>query len=286
MSSGLHGHKLPNVRTWAMAERRFNQTAPVRGQDPDTRPLTENRSDRAKLLVRHERDGRVEYSCRYHNTDCITFRGDGTIHLIPWRSRNTDTFVSSILMLNTWYDHAMGMCVEIETPRMDQRVYRLSEYAERRGFTVTEGTQLLLDVEQMTQPMFQYIVNRTRANAIYKAAGLGPFTTWVKAAKALAPHVFTQGIPVFKHTRMAPEDLDRVPDPEQWTTLVTTYGPTVLDCARRTLIEEHGECIDRVEHRYATRETIDQYHSSAVKYARAYERATSRIEHALWLATL
>lgn len=281
MASGLHGHKLPNVRTWAHAERRFNQTAPVRGQDPDTRPLTENRSDRAKLLVRYERNGRVEYACRYHNTDCFTFRGDGTIHLIPWRSRNTDVFVGSILGLNTMYNHACGMCVELWTPQNSYIIYRLSE-AAASGYTITEETQhRFCTPEVSTQPLYQYAVERQRANAVYKAAGLTPFGTWVKAALRLAPHAF---VPSYGRAVMDVDALTRIQDPDQWSTLAAEYGPAVVARARETLIQQHGECITRTAHAFVYRGTIDTYHASATKYESAYDRAVARAKHEAWLA--
>jgi hypothetical protein len=283
VSSGIAGHNLPRITTWAQAEKRFNTITPWRGYAPDypIRPLTKNRGDHEKVIVRHEYDGRVAYSCRYHNTDCITFNGDGTITLIPWASGNTDTFVESILGYHTLYNSPLGMCVP---SGQGQGVYKLSD-AGREGYTIREGSHTLLDIKTVTEDIPHYAVNRKLANAQYKAYGLPAMGVWVKAALAMAPHVFPRS--GYGTSSLDEATLARCADQEEWMALAKEYGANIMPRARAGVLELHGECITRTDLPY-----LDDYGQlmvcvrSAKDYESTYDRAEARAKHQAWLTSI
>lgn len=91
------GHRaasMPRINDYAAAERRLENTKPVRGR-PDCIPLGE-RSARRHNYMNIRRCG-TSIACRLCSTDCVTFYDDGEIGIQPWSSITTNDFVNAIL---------------------------------------------------------------------------------------------------------------------------------------------------------------------------------------------
>lgn len=255
MSFSISYHNLPSIQTYAQAEQHFEKIKPVRGWVANGRPLA-RRSDSTKLIVRHEVDGQVVYSCQYHATNCVTFFPNGVVHLHPYGSQNTDMFVTNITGIMTRYSSSLGPCISLYGNWADRtdpayayehRQYLLSDCALDNGLEVvrTGSSWRLCNEERDTQPIPFYRVNRAVANAAYRAAGLTAFTAWVKMASTMAPQVFETDYASLQRHVFLDTDLPllRAEHQSEWAGLALTYGPDVLEKARAFVIRETPEAI-------------------------------------------
>lgn len=276
MASTLKLTNVPVIRTWAQAQARFHKTEPVRGADPNWRPL-DTRSCRDRWLIQRG----DTYAVRYHDTDIITFRPDGTIHLNPYPSTNTDLLVHAVTEIDTRYyrrgDNAMYIALE-SAAEGGKRLYRLSAHARRHGFLVTAQRPQLVNPAQDTQPIAWYGLDRKRSAQVMKDAGLTSFMTWVKAAWKLAPQAFVDPTRMrgMYLTNMPVEALARCRTPTEWPTLIQEYGPQVLARMRVTALLQDPRAFTCEEHPSVLASEYDNLYKAKRQYKDGYDLKVAR----------
>ena len=90
----MYGYRLnSHIGSFADIERRYAQIVPIRGTT--CRPI-DNRRVKTMEIIKHSDDS---YSCRYYNTDCVTYFRDGTIQVQcgGWQSQSTKDFIDACL---------------------------------------------------------------------------------------------------------------------------------------------------------------------------------------------
>lgn len=230
MAFCLNPSGVPRLRDCADAERVYNRVEPWRTKPAGygmelARPLGNGDSARKKkhLSIRPVNDG---YACRYHDTDVVTYHGDGSLSLDPYASMSTNVLVNTLLGDGIHVDYRSGRyrsdeCIVWclldqsngywwQRPRVGYVIHRETRFARNaEGLYEPQGETDLIEVMQL---------NRKAAAALRKAnPGLTQFGHWVTAAVALGALKDKRTPLADIPRRLGTWTLERINDSANWT---------------------------------------------------------------------
>lgn len=271
---------VPRLRDCADAEQFYNQMKPWRTKPYGygmelARPLGNSDSARKKkhLSIRPVDDG---YACRYHNTDVVTYHGDGSLSLDPYASMSTDALVNRLLPDGIHVDYRSGRY------RSDKCiVWCMSDQSDgywwqrpQAGYVIHRETRFARNAEGLYEPQGEtdqiavMQLDRKAAAAVRKAnPGLTQFGHWIAAAVAMGALKDKQTQLADIPRRLGEWTLERINDSANWTEVLAmvyrlgipkegwgrshwkgnlNWSPSLMMTAlRRTMYSEAG-CVETV----------------------------------------
>jgi hypothetical protein len=235
MSFGLSMRGVSRVTSYAEAVALYERA-------PETRSGERRIPGRARSAITGINMWRGEVTFRYHRTDVVTWKPDGSCVLdLRYSSQSTATFANSFA---PWGIHVLGEAKVIAVgPRSETRYYRAGSHVTITPDGEIEGTRAF----RVLTP------NRKRAKQARVDTGFEPFAAWYKLQAS-----FWQGNLHRGGRHRYPDDLiAALRDPEEWqdilseTTLGFTPGPERFLAKLRAYIYEKADVYDVVEEPYA-----------------------------------
>jgi hypothetical protein len=255
---GSNRTRPPAISNYADAVRVYNNIKPVRGRNPNERPL----AGRSNWNLTIRTNDKEDVLIKLYRTDVVTFTKDGHILLEPYGSKLTNDIVYEIL----YYTGIIPVWKDI--------------YAKFRHFTKVGGqyyhTPQYVDIfdGQIVgghTPVNIPRVDRKALNAALKQYRFDEFKTWVMTMDKLG----VLHLNSVSH-RMKPTAAEIIPlleaGPEGWGKLVSEYdhkfsSADQLLTSVRNAVRDYEDCI-----RYETVQSFDSCREldNAIKAMRRY----------------
>ena len=151
--------RVPRIRTYAEALKKFNDTKPVRGRDDDKRPLGERRDVDTYSIRKNIWTDTIELVL--YQTPVVRFTVEDEVHISfgRWSSASTCQFISRVLCINT--NRVRGDVV--------------MHFVDGTKAMVRDHEELVLVMRdgrwqpKQKQTLYDYRVNRKEANNVRKS---------------------------------------------------------------------------------------------------------------------
>lgn len=154
----------PSMTSYEAAMEVYDSIKPVRGREPNERPLADRRD--WSLTIRRGLDGSVRV--RHHRTYIVTYRPDGYIDVVPYPSKTTQGIVAELI-------RSLGLRPAwsslIPVTKLNGVYYHTPD-----EFTITPDGRL-----EGAVPVDIRSVDRKAANAIYREHRLNEFALWIRS---------------------------------------------------------------------------------------------------------
>lgn len=173
----VNSWKKASFHSYGQAKNYWEKTKPWRGRaDQNSRPV----GTRRQVDTTIRQDGE-DYVVRYHQTDIVRFRPNGSLTFQAYPSLSTNALARRFTPSGVTVDYRsdgyfVGLIVNDKwTMHKVEKVFTLHRQAD--GSWMIEGTL----------PLIRTSVDRTAANAVYKEAGYRDFAAFMRAAEKLDP---------------------------------------------------------------------------------------------------
>ena len=249
MFGRLDTYNIPTLNSFADAQRRWDNTAPLRGdRDKSRRPLAARSSRTAQWLI-HYGD---RIAVRYWRTDLVVYQRDGAVDVHPWSSKTSREFENAVL------PHALkvrgsphGELLRVQVGYDTGRFYRCDNWLRLRpaevGWTVDESAV-------KPRPFRSLRFNTKRAKAALAATRWADFSAWALAADAMGlQHASMYDCHLQHRGRRILTEL--LANQEQWGDLYKFAAPStelLLERVRDAVYTIAGDVIDVEEIPYVT----------------------------------
>lgn len=176
--------KLATIKTHAQAADYYEKTKPWRGKDPNIRPVGTRRQ--VTSTIRKDGD---DYVVRFHDTDIIRFKPNGSLYFVAYASMSTNAiarrFAPNGILLD-YNDHGYFVGQLNEAPAEDGKYqdWVMSKVSKNFALHPQSNGRWLIEG---TQAMKRTSVDRKAANKIYKEVGYNDFAAFMRAAEKLNP---------------------------------------------------------------------------------------------------
>jgi hypothetical protein len=255
----------PAIRDYSSAMLRWERTKPKRGDAKDAvdRPLRMKGSRDITRIVRRN-DGSI--ALKYYATDVVTYHPDGSITIRCYSSKTTNEFANRLLPEGV---HAAFAGSRGDAPDLVVFGSVWSGRAHQIGSSmrVVKGEDGWCPApEERIIPFVWPRLNVKRANAAYKKRGLDKFALWVKAYMSLRgltrdSYNRLYAYPSWELRQMSTDTqrlLALLDAPGEWQTEFDTFGPRLVDWARRA-VQKADDCVDVEQHEWIMRDQVSAY---------------------------
>lgn len=162
--------RVPYLRDYAQALKLYEGVKPVRGRNPELRPMG-SRRDADTYSIRKNGD---DVECVLYKTPVVTFKPDGVVVIYTngYDTTSTNQFINQVVDIPA--QHVRGVCVLTingkKYPLGDKHTLTLKPNGDAKS-----GHWDVMDAEVLKG----YVLNRTKANIV--RAKYKPFLTYVKS---------------------------------------------------------------------------------------------------------
>jgi hypothetical protein len=252
----------PSISNYAEAVKAYNKIKPVRGRDPNERPL----AGRTNWNLTIRTDSAESFIVKLYRTDVVIFQKDGHILLEPYGSRLTNDVVSGLLrhtdIRPVWKD-------TYQTPRCFTKVgghyYHTPNYVDILDGQIVGGA-VPVDIPR---------VDRKALNAALKQYKFNEFKSWLMTLDRLG-HFESMRTSLESWRWVKPSAYTLIEyleaGPEGWRNLITEHTNSSVSASYlltfvRDTIRDHEDCI-----RYETTHSFDNYRAlgNAIKAVRKF----------------
>lgn len=252
----------PAISNYAEAVKVYNNITPVRGRDPNERPL----AGRSNWNLTIRTNSAESFIVKLYRTDVVTFRKDGHILLEPYGSRLTNDVVRDLLrhadITPIWKDTYLKPRYFTE---VGGQYYHTPDYAD-----ILDG-QIVGGAEPVNVPR----VDRKALNAALKQYKFNEFKSWLMTLDRLGHFdAMRTSLESWRWVKPGAYTLIEYLEagPEGWRTLITEHTNSHISANYllsfvRDSIREHEDCF-----RYETVQSFDSYRDldNAIKAVRKF----------------
>lgn len=254
----------PSISSHAEAARIYDSITPVRGRDPNERPL----AGRSNWNLTIRTDSAESFVVKLYRTDVVTFQKDGHILIEPYGSRLTNDVVNDLLwgtgIRTHWKD-------TYHTPRYFTEVG--GQYYHTPSYVDILDGQIVGGAAPVDIPR----VDRKALNAALKHYKFNEFKAWLMTLDRLGlyepmrTNVNSWGA---WNNKPAADNISEClqAGPEGWRKLITEHTNNTISAADvlgyvRDSIRNYEDCI-----RYETVQSFDSYRDldNAIKAMRKF----------------
>lgn len=251
----------PSISSHAEAARVYDSIAPVRGRDPNERPL----AGRSNWNLTIRTDSAESFVVKLYRTDVVTFKKDGHILIEPYGSRLTNDVVNDLLWETSirvlWKD-------TYHTPRyftnVGEQYYHTPNYVD-----VLDG-QIVGGAAPVDIPR----VDRKALNAALKHYKFNEFKSWLMTLDRLGLYEPMRTGIGWAWSKPTADNISEYlqAGPEGWRKLITEHTNSTISAEYmlnhvRGSIRDYEDCI-----RYETVQSFDNWRDldNAIKVMRKF----------------
>ena len=177
-SVGFWGHgncaKIPSIPNYAKAQEHYNSVVPIRGRNPEVRPLGSMRRYTWYSIEKNNRvveDGflgqyTTTYSCKLFGTDCVEYYPDGKIAIrtAGWHTPTTMAFINYVTQMFGYIESVKGKWYWNQTH--DSKKFLISKTTKDLIMLSPDADGHMIVEEPVKEK--KYVISRKAMNVVRK----------------------------------------------------------------------------------------------------------------------